>query len=77
MKQRVETGGHDISDEAVARRFKRSVFNFLNVFTPLCDKALCYDNSEPEPALVFVDVGGARKILNKNRYQIIMESVDE
>ena len=36
VKQRVESGGHDIPDEAIARRYSRTVSNFLSVFIPIC-----------------------------------------
>lgn len=49
VEQRVASGGHNIPADAIARRYQRTVSNFLNVFAPLCDKVLCYDNSEPEP----------------------------
>jgi predicted ABC-type ATPase len=31
VRQRVESGGHDIPDEAIARRYRRTVSNFLTV----------------------------------------------
>jgi predicted ABC-type ATPase len=52
VRQRVESGGHDIPDEAIARRYRRTVSNFLTVFAPLCDQVFCYDNSGFKPRLV-------------------------
>lgn len=77
VRQRVESGGHDIPDEAIIRRYRRTVSNFLTVFAPLCDEVFCYDNSDLEPFLVFADQKGERKILDNIRYQTVLESCHE
>ncbi len=77
VRQRVEAGGHDIPDEAIARRYRRTVSNFMDIFIPLCDEVMCYDNSMPEPSLVFAVEEGIRKVLDKSLYQIIIESAHE
>ena len=77
VKQRVESGGHDIPDEAIARRYKRTVSNFLNVFITLCDEVMCYDNSLTEPWPVFAEKEGERTVLDEDRYQLILESCHE
>ncbi len=77
VQQRVESGGHDIPADAIARRYPRTIDNFLNVFTPLCDETMCYDNSLPEPWPVFADDKGERTVLDKIRYQSIVESCHE
>ena len=53
VEQRVESGGHDIPDDAILRRYTRTVSNFLNVFAPLCDEVFCYDNSHGDCCYVF------------------------
>ena len=77
VEQRVESGGHDIPDEAIARRYKRTVSNFLNVFAPLCDEVFCCDNSELEHVMVFADTAGNRTVWDKPRYQTILEGINE
>ncbi len=77
VEQRVEAGGHDIPDDAILRRYKRTVSNFLNVFTPLCDEVFCYDNSSLEPVLVCADSVGKRAIVDEDHYCLILESCDE
>lgn len=75
VEQRVEAGGHDIPDDAILRRYSRTVANFLNVFAPLCDEVFCYDNSSTEPIPVFSVVGDAKEVLDAKRYQLILESL--
>ena len=77
VQQRVAAGGHDIPDEAIARRYRRTVSNFLTVFAPLCDEVFCYDNSDLEPVPVFSVVDGQKEILDSARYQLILESCNE
>ena len=77
VEQRVEEGGHDISDEAILRRYSRTVSNFLNVFSPLCDEVFCYDNSTAEFVSVFSMVSDKKGVLDAKRYQLILESCYE
>ncbi|MDF7798347.1 zeta toxin family protein [Pontiellaceae bacterium B1224] len=77
VEQRVEAGGHDIPADAIARRYSRTVSNFLNVFAPLCDEALCYDNSNTEPVLVFEQFMESRTVHDSHRYKEIMRCFNE
>jgi len=49
---RVRQGGHDVPREDVLRRFDRSWNNFENVYRPLADAWLVYDNSGEFPTLI-------------------------
>jgi predicted ABC-type ATPase len=42
---RVESGGHDVPEADVRRRWSRSVYNFWNLYLPLADRWYVYDNS--------------------------------
>jgi predicted ABC-type ATPase len=77
VQQRVKAGGHDIPADAIARRYKRTVSNFLGVFMFLCDKVLCYDNSNPRPVLIFEERSGERSIVDQQRYETILRCLDE
>jgi predicted ABC-type ATPase len=72
VRERVEHGGHDIPDEAIYRRFPRIMHNLLKFYIPLCDKVVCYDNSESEPVLVFEQDKNGQKILNNDIYERII-----
>lgn len=45
VKHRVKAGGHDIPDEAIKRRFGKSLKNLINLYLPLVDVAFIVDNS--------------------------------
>ena len=52
IAQRVHQGGHDIPKEDVLRRFQRSSTNFLELYKPIADAWMVYDNSGDSPRLV-------------------------
>ena len=52
VAQRVKNGGHDIPDEVIRRRFKRGIYNLVNLYLPVCDDALVYNNAHGEAVLV-------------------------
>ena len=49
---RVKQGGHDVARGDVLRRFDRSWNNFQNIYRPLVDSWVVYDNSEESARLV-------------------------
>src|SRR3990167_8760001 len=49
---RVRDGGHSIPDNVVLRRYKRTINNFLNIYTRLADRWLLYDNSFNLPTII-------------------------
>lgn len=77
VRQRVQEGGHNIPDDTIYRRYPRIMFNLINMYMSLCDKISCYDNSNPEPVLVFEQDENGDEILNKNIYQSILRCADD
>jgi predicted ABC-type ATPase len=45
VAHRVQQGGHNVPEEDVRRRYRRGIANFLNVYRPLTDWWIVYDNS--------------------------------
>jgi predicted ABC-type ATPase len=52
VKKRVEQGGHNIPDEVIERRYKRGLYNFSNLYKPICDSWMLYDNSRDTPVII-------------------------
>jgi predicted ABC-type ATPase len=77
VRQRVLEGGHDIPDDAIYRRYPRIMHNLINLYIPLCDKVYCYDNSNPEPVLIFEQDARGNDILNEDIYQKIKRCADD
>ena len=51
IKQRVLEGGHFVPDEVVRRRFKVGLENLENLYKPIVDEWVVYDNSGLTPVL--------------------------
>ena len=52
VAQRVSNGGHNIPEEDIRRRFKRGIYNLLNLYMPICDSVLVYNNIKSPAQLV-------------------------
>ena len=50
--QRVKVGGHNIPEPVIRRRFKAGLHNLENLYKPLVDEWVIYDNSGIEPKLL-------------------------
>ena len=77
VRQRVLEGGHDIPDDAIYRRYPRIMHNLINLYISLCDKVSCYDNSNPEPVLVFEQDSKGNSIVNMDKYKRILRCSDD
>ncbi|OGT52810.1 MAG: Zeta toxin family protein [Gammaproteobacteria bacterium RIFCSPHIGHO2_12_FULL_41_15] len=67
VHDRVRDGGHSIPDNVVLRRYKRSINNFLNIYTRLADRWLLFDNSFNEPTMIAEkELGGSLIVTNQN-----------
>jgi predicted ABC-type ATPase len=59
VKIRVSEGGHNIEPDVIERRYKKGINNLFEIYLPIVDGALIYDNSKGEPDLL------AQKNINK------------
>ena len=46
VAERVRLGGHAVPEETVRRRYVKSIKNFFNLYQPLADNWVIFDNSE-------------------------------
>ncbi len=59
VARRVASGGHSIPEEVIRRRYERGRKNLIDLYLPLCDGWMVYNNSRSEPSLV------AERIINQ------------
>jgi len=52
VKIRVSEGGHNIDPEVIRRRYSRGIKNLFDIYLPLVDGALIFDNSEGQHELI-------------------------
>jgi predicted ABC-type ATPase len=68
IRDRVESGGHDVPARIVRRRFGRTLGNLFTLYRPLLDTLHFFDNSSAAPRLVFKDESGQTTIGDAARY---------
>ncbi|MEA2203372.1 MAG: hypothetical protein QOE77_148 [Blastocatellia bacterium] len=49
---RVRAGGHAIDEAIIRRRYQRGLANFFNLYQPIADTWVMYDNTNASPSLV-------------------------
>jgi len=52
VKTRVREGGHNIETEIIRRRYSNGIKNLFNIYLPIVDEGLIFDNSELKPELI-------------------------
>lgn len=72
-KQRVEIrvseGGHNIEADVIERRYKNGIVNLFNIYLPIVDDALIFDNSEGKHQLLaHKTIDGSLDILDNFKF---------
>ena len=62
VRDRVDSGGHDVPEVDVRRRYARTLHNFFQLYRPLVDSVHLFDNTGDEPELVFRDQDGTTEV---------------
>ena len=52
VARRVASGGHNIPQDIIKRRYQRSLKNLVELYLPLADRFQAYDNSHDENSLI-------------------------
>lgn len=52
VRERVTEGGHHVPEKDIRRRFEKSWSNFCNLYRPLADEWIIFDNSGESPAIL-------------------------
>ena len=73
IKDRVEEGGHSVPDQDVRRRFVRSLNNFFQLYEPMVDSWILFDNSKEKPVSVAESKSGQRQIIDKKLFATIQK----
>ena len=72
--RRVASGGHSIPEDVIRRRYERGQRNLIELYLPLCDSWIVYDNSEPTLRLVAeYSVGQNPIIYQQNIWNQLLE----
>jgi len=72
IRYRVQSGGHNVPEQDVRRRFGRTLGNLFKLYRPLLDSLRCFDNSSDEPRLIFRDEAGKTVIFDSALYEKLL-----
>ena len=77
VKTRVAEGGHNINAEIIERRYFRGIKNLFEVYLPLIDGLLIFDNSEGQHELIAnKHIDGFLNIINKEKFNRLKNCYD-
>jgi predicted ABC-type ATPase len=77
VKMRVLEGGHNIEPDVIERRYIRGIKNLFDIYLPIIDGALIFDNSKEDTELIAnKKIDGTFIILNREKYNIIKNYYD-
>jgi predicted ABC-type ATPase len=78
VNTRVKEGGHYIEDEVIKRRYKKGVFNLINIFTVVSDYWVVLDNSDKHYTFVAEGNSNQRIIIhNSEIWETIKSKANE
>ena len=73
IKDRVAEGGHHVPDVDVKRRFERSIVNFFNIYVPLLNSWMLFNNSAVRPKVIAKKNNAHIDIFNGNLFKKIID----
>jgi predicted ABC-type ATPase len=77
VKMRVSEGGHNIEPEIIERRYTRGIKNLFDIYLPIVDGALIFDNSEGKHKLLAdKQIDGLLNINNQEKFDLLKNHYD-
>ncbi len=74
---RVAEGGHNIEPEVIERRYIRGIQNLFDIYLPIIDGALIFDNSEGKHELLAdKNIDGILNIVNREKFNLLKKYYD-
>lgn len=74
IETRVQAGGHNVPIADVKRRFHRGIHNLFNLYRPLLDFWMIFDNSGASPREVAFEKDGILTIINEPLFEAMRRS---
>lgn len=77
VKIRVSEGGHNIEPEVIERRYIKGIKNLFDIYLPVVDGALIFDNSEGQHELLAnKQIDGLLNIVNLSKFNYLKSYYD-
>lgn len=75
VKIRVTEGGHNIKSDIIRRRYTRGIRNLFEIYIPLFENIMIFDNSEAKPELIAEkQVESSLSIINQAKFEQLRNS---
>lgn len=75
IRDRVAEGGHDVPAADVKRRFYRGISNLFQLYRPLLDGWMLFDNSDVQPRLMAQETGRQLRVLGAQKFEAIIQRI--
>lgn len=77
VKIRVSEGGHNIQPEVIERRYIKGIKNLFDIYLPIIDGALIFDNSEGQHELLAEkQIDSLLNIVNSKKFNLLKNYYD-
>jgi predicted ABC-type ATPase len=77
VQKRVSEGGHDIESEVIERRYLSGIRNLFDIYLPIADDVLIFDNSEGKHELIAKKINQSDiSILNNLKFNLLKQYYD-
>jgi len=77
VQKRVSEGGHDIDTRIIERRYLSGIRNLFDIYLPIVDEALIFDNSEGKHELIVKKINKSDiTILNSSKFILLEQYYD-
>ena len=77
VQKRVSEGGHNIDTEVIERRYLSGIRNLFDIYLPIADETLIFDNSEGKHELIAKKINQADiSIVNKISFTLLKQYYD-
>jgi predicted ABC-type ATPase len=74
---RVQEGGHYIPDEVIERRYQRGLKNLFELYLPICNNVMLFDNSDENPIFVMKQIKGeSMTVFEESIFQKIKQKLN-
>ena len=78
VRIRVIEGGHHIEPEVIRRRYKNGIKNLFEIYLPIVDEIMIFDNSEGKHDLIAEKtIESEIEVLNKVKFNLLKSYYDE
>ena len=77
VQKRVSEGGHNIESEVIERRYISGIRNLFDIYLPIADEVLIFDNSEGKHELIAEKSDNSNVIIiNEHKYSHLLKYYD-